>query len=77
VLLHIQLNATGHVEAAGVVQVSGFALLDEAALKAVRAWEFEAAHRLGSGSAGAVPAEPFETRAKCNGAPRIARHAFR
>ncbi|MCS6860896.1 MAG: energy transducer TonB [Abditibacteriales bacterium] len=45
VYLLVSINARGRVEDVQVDQSSGFTLLDEAALKAVRRWEFEPARR--------------------------------
>lgn len=45
VLLRVTVDARGRVETAEVAQSSGSDLLDEAARKAVRRWEFEPARR--------------------------------
>lgn len=47
VLLNVTVNAMGHVTEISLKESSGFELLDQAALRAVRMWEFEPA-RVGS-----------------------------
>lgn len=43
VLLRVSVDAGGHVEAVAVKRSSGHTLLDDAAVRAVRAWEFQPA----------------------------------
>lgn len=45
VLVRVLINTKGLVDAAKLVKTSGYASLDEAALKAVQAWKFEPARR--------------------------------
>jgi len=48
VVVRVEVNAAGGVRAIAIARSSGFALLDEAALGAVRQWRFEPARRSGA-----------------------------
>ena len=48
------MSAGGHAEAVSVKHSSGHALLDDAAVRAVRAWEFEPARAGGQAVAAVV-----------------------
>lgn len=54
VILRVQVNAAGHAEAVSIWQSSGYRVLDDAALDAVRKWRFIPAHRAGKPVSGLV-----------------------
>jgi protein TonB len=54
VTVHIEVTPEGQCREATIQKSSGYDLLDESALEAVRQWKFEPARRLGIPAAGAL-----------------------
>lgn len=57
-MLKVKVTALGRVESISVKQTSGVDVLDEAAIKAVRGWDFEPA-RIGSKAVDSEVDVPF------------------
>ena len=71
VLLNVDVDAAGNVTGVAVKQSSGFPLLDEAAMQAVRVWKFEPARTNGA----AVPSrteQSIEFKPPPAGPPAVA-----